>query len=186
MNNIEQKALELVNEVLDYNPESGDLVWKKRDASMFKSKRDCDAWNTRYAGKKISYVDPHGYLILRINGKPYKAHRIAYAISHGEWPTNQIDHINGVKTDNRISNLRHVTGIENARNTKRHSTNTSGMSGVYWNKRDRLWNVRIGDASKPGSFVGTFKSFDDAVEARKRAEADRGYHENHGRTAVNV
>ena len=186
MTDIEQKALALVSvdqlrELLDYNAASGVLTWRQRDPRLFKSKRDCQAWNTRYAGKPANHVHTLGYVVVRLLGRAYKGHRIAYAIYHGRWPKLQIDHINGVKTDNRISNLREVDNQTNAMNTKTHRHNTSGAPGVYWHKRDRKWVARIG-TTKAGSFIGAFKSFEDAVAARKRAEQDLGYHPNHGRS----
>lgn len=182
----EQKALVSVGqlrELLDYDPSSGVLTWRKRDQHWFKSRRDCEAWNTRYAGKPANSLHKFGYVIVRLFGRSYKGHRIAYAMHHGCWPTLQIDHINGDKADNRISNLREVDNQTNAMNTKTHRHNTSGVSGVYWHKRDRKWIARIG-TTKAGSFIGAFKSFDDAVAARKQAEQDLGYHPNHGRAAM--
>lgn len=185
MTEIERKALALLNEcqlreLLDYDPASGALTWRRRGPCWFKSQRDCQAWNTRYAGKPANHIHKLGYVVVRLFGRAYKGHRVAYAIHHGRWPTLQIDHINGVKTDNRIANLREVDNQTNAKNTKTHRHNTSGVSGVYWHKRDRKWIARIG-ATKAGSFIGAYKEFDAAVAARKHAETILGYHPNHGR-----
>lgn len=188
MTDIKQKALALVNEVqlrelFDYDPASGVLTWRKRGEHWFKSQRDCQAWNTRYAGKPANYIHKLGYVVVRLFGRAYKGHRVAYAIHYGRWPTLQIDHINGVKTDNRIANLREVDNQTNARNTKIHRHNTSGFSGIYWHKRDRKWIARIG-TTKAGSFIGAFKNLDDAIAARKAAEKQYGFHPNHGRAAI--
>lgn len=190
MTETEKKALALVNasqlhELLDYDQSSGALTWRKRDICWFKSRRDCEAWNTRYAGKPANHLHKFGYVVIRLFGRPYKGHRIAYAMYHGRWPALQIDHINGDKADNRIANLREVDNRTNAMNTKTHRHNTSGVSGVHWSTRDKKWIARIG-TTKAGSFIGAFKSFDDAVSARKRAERDLGYHPNHGRAAAKL
>ena len=186
MTDIEKQALALVkvcdlHELLSYDPETGILIWRKRDLKWFKSKRDCDAWNTRYAGKITNYIHKFGYVVVRLQGRRVRAHQIAYAMATGEWPKLQIDHINGDRADNRIANLRHVDHATNCKNTKRHKHNTSGTSGVYWHRRDRKWVARIG-TTKAGSFIGSFTDLNKAVQARKAAEIKLGYHPNHGRT----
>lgn len=71
------------------------------------------------------------------------AHRVIWAIHYGEWPENEVDHINGNKTDNRIENLRIATPSENRCNRGKQRNNTSGYKGVYFNKRSNSWYAEI-------------------------------------------
>lgn len=101
-------------------------------------------------------------------------------LHNGTLLENAIDHINGIKDDNRIANLRQVSDEENARNKKRHFRNKSGVMGVTWSKADKKWRVRIGVSGKY-KCLGSFHSLEEAISVRKKAEHDLGYHENHGR-----
>jgi hypothetical protein len=101
---------------------------------------------------------------------------------HGVWPE-QIDHINHLRSDNRISNLRDVGVLENQKNRSRNSNNTSGVTGVSWCQTRQDWVVSI-HASGKVCAVGRFKDFDAAIAARKQAEASLGFHPNHGAEAA--
>ncbi len=91
-----------------------------------------------------------------------------------------IDHINGDRGDNRISNLRVVTSTENNRNKAINKNNTSGVTGVTWSKSRRKWIAQI-HIGKIGKALGGFDRVEDAIAARKNAETRYGFHENHGR-----
>ena len=125
-------------------------------------------------------LNTKGYIKISFNGKKYPAHRVAWAIHYGAWPAKQIDHINGVRSDNRITNLRECTCIENARNMKKPNRNTSGFVGVNWCKKNKAWNARIGLNRKRVN-LGYFANLNDAVSVRRKAEAMHGFHPNHGR-----
>jgi len=112
------------------------------------------------------------------NGKGYKVHRLIWLLVHKTWPENQIDHIDGNGLNNRIENLRDVPQAENNKNAKKRKDNTSGHAGVY-RFRDK-WQVRI-KVSGRLIHLGLFTNLDEAVAARKAAEAKYGFHENHGR-----
>jgi len=101
----------------------------------------------------------------------YKAHRLAWLYVHGEWPPEQLDHINGQRDDNRVENLRSATRAENAGNSKRRADNTSGFKGVYWNAQRSKWQAKIrrGQLEK---HLGLFVCKEDAAEAYRRAAAD--------------
>jgi hypothetical protein len=176
----------VLRQLIDYDPETGALVWRVRDVSFFTDgKRSAiqsmRRWNTRYAGKPaLNCKGNAGYFSGKIFGRGYLAHRVAWAIYLGAWPERQIDHINGNKLDNRIANLRNVTHQENGKNCAIGTNNTSGTIGVRWYNRDRVWvaQVRINGKQK---HIGNFKNKDDAIEARAKASAEYGYHANHGR-----
>lgn len=184
------RALELstanVNDLFRYEPASGKLFWKHRDAKYFTDgKRSAQAeakiWNGKNARAEISYRDSNGYITLSLFGKRnIKAHRVIWLMVTGAWPTAEIDHINGVRDDNRIVNLRAVTTAENAQNRALRSDNRSGVHGVAWHKNHRKWQVSI-KANGRNKHLGLFDDLDAAVAARKAAEVELGFHANHGR-----
>jgi hypothetical protein len=109
-------------EKLAYNPEIGELVWKKLR-------------NSKRIGEKANATDIAGYIQINISGNVYKGHRVAWAIYHGQWPSGMIDHINGNRSDNRISNLRDCDHQTNCQNMRIGSCkNTTGYIGVHINK----------------------------------------------------
>ena len=164
-----------VSRLLAYNPKTGDLFWRVRPAEMFPTEGRAKRWNTKYAFKKAGCVHPSGYIIIGFAGKSWRAHRLAYALYYGRWPQDQIDHENGDRTDNRIENLRPVSRATNAKNRRMHSDNQSGVGGVF---EIPSGNFR---ASIGNKHLGTFDTLEEAAAARKAAEIELGYHENHGR-----
>lgn len=184
---MEELTQEIVQELLDYNPETGILTWKERSKEWFKRERDWKPWNIRFAGKEAGH-DWKGskgrkastsYRQISIFSIIYPAHRVAWMYYHGYWP-NVIDHINGNGLDNRITNLRDVSYQENSKNMAKFCNNTSGVTGVCWCNTHEKWIARINVRGKKIT-LGYFENFDEAVEARKSAEVEYGYHENHGR-----
>lgn len=120
-----------------------------------------------------------GYLRVKINNVAFRVHRVIWLITYGEWPEGQIDHINGVRDDNRIENLRAVSVVGNQQNQHMRVDNTSGTTGVRlesgaWTAKIRVRGKRL--------HLGRFKSMEEAAAARKSAELLYGFHPNHGRT----
>lgn len=177
-----------LHEIVRCDPDAGLLFWLERPASMFKSseKRTAEhcaaAWNSKNAGKEALSAPTEGYKHGTIFGVKYRAHHVIWAMVHGAWPKDDIDHINGDRSDNRIENLRDVCRQENSRNASRSRNNKSGVTGVFWYKNYGMWKVEIGINYK-NKCVGYFRSFDEAVAARRNAEMKHGFHENHGRAA---
>ena len=145
---------------------------------MFKSIRAERAWNARYAGKVAGAPD-HSYIRVSIEGVSYSAHRIIFAMTFGRWPDAQIDHENHARADNRIGNLREVTNVENARNASMQANNTSGMTGVSWNSRDKKWVAYCRFHGRRIN-LGTFTDKHKAIAARQAANLKYGFHSNHG------
>lgn len=121
---------------LRYEPSTGILTWKTRDDKG-------PQWNGKFAGKVAGTVNDRGYVIVTINGKDYRAHRLAWVIVTGAWPDGEIDHRNLVKSDNWWINLRRSTHAQNNQNKPAQSNNTSGYKGVSWCKLTKSWVARI-------------------------------------------
>lgn len=179
-----------LRQLLDYDPETGELTWRQRPLSYFsesagKIKRPPEwswrKWNTAFAGKPaFTFTDSRGVKSGAILRKQYKAHRICWAIYYGEHPSRDIDHINGNPSDNRIANLRLVSHYENMRNMKKPAHNSSGCVGVQFNKGMNKWQAILSFRPRP-KHIGFFDTFEEAVRARKEAEGEAGFHPNHGR-----
>lgn len=146
-----------LRELLRYDPEDGCLYWK------------CHRTANKVKGRKAGRLQPSGYVYIGINGKTYLAHRITWVILKGVYPSNQLDHINGNRSDNRIENLREATHLDNMRNKGLAVNNTSGKTGVNFNKADKVWRVFIG-SGKSVKYIGRFKCYELACLARDEAE----------------
>ena len=170
-----------LEDLLHYEPETGFLFWKARPTRYFKSNASCKRWNKMFAGKKaLNCIDERGYPHGDLLGKRVFAHRAIWFLMTSEWPMDQIDHINGDRSDNRWNNLRSVTIQENRKNTKRRADNTSGYVGVSWDSKKEKWYSRIHFDGR-SKFLGYFDNKDCAIEARKLSEKAHDFHPNHGR-----
>ena len=143
---------ERLREVIDYSPILG-LFWH------IKARRGVKVGSV--AGSKHS----HGYVCIRIDGRRYYAHRLAWLYVHGQFPPDdiEIDHENNIKYDNRLSNLRLATRSQNEANSRKRADNTSSYKGVVWHKRNRKWRAQI-HKDRKCCFLG---HFDDPAEAAK-------------------
>lgn len=183
MSNITQQDLQ---KLLSYDAQTGDLIWRHRPRKMFSEgynggETSWKTWNSRYAGRLASNVGSGGYVRVNIMGKRYLAHRLIWMMVHGEWPQ-EVDHINGNRTDNRLCNLRAVDRQENMRNVARRSDNSSGFTGVSYAKRENRYLAYI-TIDKVMRVIGRFNTIEEAVAARAKAETEHGFHANHGRAA---
>lgn len=171
-----------LRQLLDYDPDTGSLRWRPRPLTSFPDERSGKIWNTRFSGKLAAHMRADGYCRAVVNYNGIYVHRIAWAIVYGTWPDGEVDHINGDPSDNRIANLRLVDSSGNSKNSAKRSDNTSGVVGVYKNSaRYTLpWSAEI-YVNKKKRKLGNFATIEEAAAARREAERDHGYHENHGR-----
>lgn len=177
-------TFDVVSKIIRADFSTGKLYWLERPAEMFNSADDAKAWNNRFSGKEaFATLDAVGYFRGKIFGRRLFAHRVIMLLATGEWPPEQIDHINGVRHDNRLVNLRNASQLENGKNQRLPSHNTTGVVGVSWRVRENKWHSRI-CVQQEHINLGLYDSFEEAVKVRKEAEALYGFHENHGEPAI--
>jgi hypothetical protein len=150
-----------LRELLNYDYATGELTWRIRKARCI------------HVGDVAGNVSKRtGYRGVMVDGKYYLAHRLSWFYITGEWPRNQIDHINRNRADNRITNLREATSSQNQMNTVSRRVGTaSGIKGVVWSKRCRKWKAQIGGQGKT-TYLGYFDTTEQAniayTEAAKK------------------
>jgi hypothetical protein len=148
---------EKLKNILDYNPETGLFTWKEKIAKKI------------IVGETAGSLNKHGYVCIKIQKFRYSAHRLAWLYVYGSFPSGEIDHINRIKTDNKISNLRDATPSQNCRNRGLSKRNNSGYVGISWNKKSKKWQARI-FLNKKSKSLGVYEKIEDAVLAREKAE----------------
>lgn len=168
---------------------TGLLTWKPRAAHWFRGKtpsevdRIANSWNARHPGRAaFAHNSGNGYLHGCLFCVKFYAHRIVWTLAHGEWPRGGIDHINGRRQDNRPANLRDVAHADNCRNQPISSANTSGATGVSYDKERRNYSAYIQVHGRK-IHLGRFETVTAAANARRAANEAHGYHPNHGRIA---
>lgn len=171
--NITEEDLKNLSKCLQYDPSTGSITWKAHQNP---------ATALRVVGKPaFSSFDIHGYGRGMFLGKKYRAHQIAFAMYHGKWSQNFIDHINGNRKDNRILNLREVSSKENSMN--RCTKSNYGCHGIQertLKDGNKSYHVSITVDGKR-HYIGTFHDLDEARDARHCWEMQFGFHTNHGR-----
>ena len=144
-----------VRELLDYDPETG-----------------CLTWRTLRNGVRRSGVAGHlaidGYVMIRVRSRMYRAHRLAWLHYYGDWPSLHVDHVDGNRSNNAITNLREASHSQNLQNRGMNKRNSSGYKGVPWHKGNKLWKATIG-ANGSYRCLGYFKDPKDAHAAYIRA-----------------
>lgn len=133
---------EYLKECVHYDPDTGVFTWLNRPRNHFRTEKGCSMFNDRCSGKRADRVKKEsGYMRINIDGKPYYAHRLAMLYITGSAPE-CIDHINGNRSDNWISNLRKATIHENQRNTKGRGGH-SKFIGVQWQPERKSWRAEV-------------------------------------------
>lgn len=141
--------------LLHYDPVTGIFTWRVSRSRV-------------HVGQVAGCKNSKGYIYIRLNGKKYGAHRLAWLYVHGCWPADQLDHRNTDKSNNAIKNLREATYAENNWNQGLCSTNTSGFKGVSYHKSCKKWRAQIRNGSGP-IYLGLFETPELAAAAYARA-----------------
>ena len=147
-----------LRELLSYNQDTGNFTWNF-------------ARQKAPAGKIAGRINDSGYRTICIDAAHHRAQRLAWLYVHGVWPTDVIDHINGIRSDNRIGNLRDVSQATNAHNTRSaaSSNKTTGLLGAYLHKPSGLFAAQIRICRKLKT-IGYFKTAQEAHDAYKAAK----------------
>lgn len=159
----ESLSLEVLKNLLNYDPKSGEFRWLKNRSSKAK------------AGQVAGSVCKDGYRHIKVNGMNHKAHRLAWFYCHGVWPDSEIDHQFHDRDDNRAKFIRKATPSENSMNRSVRNDNSSGFKGVSWNKKSKKWSAEITSKGKR-MFLGFFEHPELAAEAYRKA-----VEEHHGK-----
>lgn len=148
-----------LKEICTYDPQTGEFIGIINRGKAYK------------AGTVMGYPDSDGYLVATIDNHPHKLHRLAWLYVHGSCPSGQIDHKNGVRTDNRLDNLRLATASEQAFNKPVSRISKSGVKGVFYVPRNGKWRARV---KINGILVldKTFSLLEDAKLAATKARED--------------
>ncbi|MBZ9939178.1 HNH endonuclease [Mesorhizobium sp. BR1-1-16] len=161
-------SAETIRERLEYDPNTGLLTWKT------------DRNNVIPAGSVAGHLRKNGYVGVKFSGRWFSAHRLAWLIYYGSWPTLDIDHKNCVPSDNRIANLRQATKRQNIQNQRLCSRNTSGFKGVTWHRKCKKWQAQI----KTGGKTIHLGIYSDIVAAKAAYDAACAiYHGEFARSA---
>jgi hypothetical protein len=151
-----------IQKIIHYNPETG--IFTRLEKTSSNAKR----------GEILGNIDKvHGYVRIMVGGKRYLAHRLAWFYTHGYWPPNDIDHINGDKVDNRICNLREATRAENTQNIRRAQINnfSTGVLGVSFDSESGKFKASIGINGKTKN-LGRFSTIEEASVAYESAKRE--------------
>lgn len=157
-------SVEYLRSALAYDPDTGVIIWVRSESPKIPR------------GTVAGHSKASGYVEIRIQGISYGAHRIAWCLHHGEWPKDQIDHVNRIRNDNRICNLRECSNAENQQNDHIRADNTSGVTGVSYKSADRKWVAYINVGGRRHQ-LGRYSSRAAAIAARE--EGKRLHHTFH-------
>lgn len=148
----------LLRKLFDYDPSTGVVT-----------RLVCTA-NRQTVGEQVGAPGARGYLQATIHSEKYMLHRLIWMWVYGAWPAHKVDHINRVRSDNRLTNLREVTHAENCHNQSLSTRNWSGFTGAAWDKSRCLWVASIGINGKQ-LHLGRFLTPELASAAYQAAKA---------------
>ncbi|WP_376962645.1 HNH endonuclease signature motif containing protein [Azospirillum sp. A26] len=143
---------ERIKELLAYDQNTGMFVWRVAPSRRVN------------IGMPAGCINSRGYVRIKIDGRLYMAHRLAWLYMTGEWPDEEVDHINRNSADNRWINLRAANRSQNMGNISKNRNNTSGVKGVCWDKKRGMWQARL-QASARFKHLGHFADINDAAAA---------------------
>lgn len=180
----------LLRKLIEYRPDTGELIWLPRPPEIFAEGRrgaehTCAVWNTKNAGKRaLGHVHSKRHFAGTLLGQVFLAHRVAWAVHYGVSEFGLIDHRDGNGFNNRIKNLRLASWEMNMQNAQQRRDCSSGVTGVHWHVNKRWgnphWVARI-QCGKRRIFLGSFETLDEAVAVRRLAEERYGFGPVHGR-----
>jgi hypothetical protein len=152
---------EKVKELFSYDPNTGEV---RRKVSVARNAKE---------GALAGWKNSEGYLHVKIEKASYKLHRIIWLYVYGVWPTGVIDHINRIKDDNRIVNLRDATVQLNNINKGARKDSKTGVPNVTWRERDKSYQAACRRNGKQ-NYLGSYKNIDDALKAVEAFKAEIG------------
>lgn len=154
-----------LREVLSYDKDRGIFIWRVKTGArtIIGAVAGC-----------LQKQEGGGYRVINIDGRSYKASRLAWLYMTGEWPNGEIDHKNRVRDDDRWDNLREVTSAQNKENTKRRVNNSSGHRCISFFRRTQKWRVRMNDKDGADVWVGYFDTLEEAIVARDKTREALG------------
>lgn len=151
----EQVTLERARERLAYDPATGIIKWATSPGGRVR------------VGQPAGYIGTNGYVVIRVDGLNYHAHRLGWLLHYGAWPEKEVDHINGGRTDNRIANLRDVDRFGNMSNRKGPDRDTTtGVLGVYKHRDRYVAQRKVNGVHR---YLGTFDTAQEAGIAYQSA-----------------
>lgn len=161
----------IVQEYLDYNPDTGHMTWKTKKHSV----------KVMVGNRAGSISTKNRHRVLKLLGTLYAEHRLIWLHYYGKWPKGHIDHINHDEQDNRIQNLRDVSQQENNMNNSMRKDNGTGQVGVWINKQNsqKKYMAELHLQGKRVHYSSHY-TLEEAIAARKTAEREHGFHLNHG------
>lgn len=174
-------------EVVNYDEVTGVFIWKERPLHLFKTPKSGKMWNGKFAGKQagcISHRRSYVTRVIRIKNKDYYAHRLAWIYMTGEQPPEQIDHKDRNSLNNAWDNLRDGTYINN-KNLSMNKSNTSGVTGVYWNQNLSKWVAFSGHEGKV-VYLGLYHDIEEAEKVVVDFRKSVGYDDDHGTPKPNI
>ena len=171
-------SADYLRECFEYDPDTGLLRWKMRPLHHFKSSaarsdsHRCKVWNAAWAGRPAGCRRHDAYVVVRLDGALYLAHRVGWTIFYGRDPGPLIDHVDGAPQNNRLTNLRVATHSQNHFNERLSKNSTSGLKGAYWDRAQKRWYAHIWTDGKP-RHIGYFATAAEAhaawcAEAQKK------------------
>lgn len=158
----------LLKSILIYREDTGQFFWKVATSDRIT------------IGDIAGTVCKAGHVQIGIFGKLYIAHRLVWLYVYGKFPDGDIDHINHIRYDNRLCNLRDVPHKINQKNLSRAKNNSSGITGVHWSKERQKWCASI-TINKKVINLGRYDDVFEAICARKSSESLNNFHNNHGK-----
>jgi hypothetical protein len=138
-------------ELLRYSPESGEFFWRARRGRQG-------------AGKPAGSITAHGYRSIGIDGRDYRAARLAWFYTHGRWPDPMADHKNGIRTDDRLSNLREANSAQNNSNSTSKNRVYPAPRGAHFHRQSGKWTANIQCNGEP-HYLGLFDTKEEAAKA---------------------